>query len=156
MRDFPAISQTCQGFHRIPLMGSISSPQTDCKVPVGHYAGVLSLKFDEDVGALRIVIPAKLVPAGFKRGAGIQNSYYSLDSGSRPLCGLAGMTARNMRRISNIRHYCLIAIIFVTSFRQSLSGNPLILLDTRSPLQACGDMLRGYDSLCALTFASKH
>ena len=69
-------------------MGSISSPQTDCKVPVGYYAGVLSLKFDEDVGALRIVIRAKLVPVGFKRGAGIQNSRYSLDSGSRPLCGL--------------------------------------------------------------------
>ncbi len=58
------------------------------KVPVGHYASVLSLKFDEDVGALRIVIRAKLVPAGFKRGAGIQNSCYSLDSGSRSLCGL--------------------------------------------------------------------
>ena len=60
--------------------------------------------------------------------------------------GLAGMTARNMRRISTTRHYCLIAIIPVTSFPQSLSGNSLILLDTR---------FRGYDGLCTLTFTSK-
>ena len=37
---------------------------------------------------------------------------------------------------------CLIVIIPVTSFPQVLSGNPLILLDTR---------FRGYDGLYALT-----
>jgi hypothetical protein len=43
--------------------------------------------------------------------------------------------------------YRLIAIIHVTSFPQSLSGNPLISLDTR---------FRGYDNLCALSFVIKH
>lgn len=50
----------------------------------------------------------------------------------------------------------LLAIIPVTSFPQSLSGNPLILLDTRSPLKACGDKLRGYGGLCTLTFARQY
>jgi hypothetical protein len=41
----------------------------------------------------------------------------------------------------------LIAIIRVPSFPQSLSGNPLILLEIR---------FRGYDNVCALTFAIKY
>jgi hypothetical protein len=36
--------------------------------------------------AISSVIPAKLVPAGFKPGAGIQNCLKILDSGSRFAC----------------------------------------------------------------------
>ncbi len=65
------------------------------------YPHVLGRKFGEEIGGACGVIAAKLVPAGFKRGAGIQNSSYSLDSGSRPLRELGrndvGISATNFR-----------------------------------------------------------
>ncbi|CBE67803.1 protein of unknown function [Candidatus Methylomirabilis oxygeniifera] len=42
------------------------------------YPHVLGRKFGEEIDAACDVIPATLVPAGFKRGGGIRNSSYSL------------------------------------------------------------------------------
>jgi len=55
-------------------------------------ASVVNQKFDEEVDALRIVIPAKV---------GIQNPGDSLDSGSRPLDGLGRNDGRTY--VTNFR-----------------------------------------------------
>ncbi|CBE67799.1 protein of unknown function [Candidatus Methylomirabilis oxygeniifera] len=74
------------------------------------YPNILGRKFGEEIGAACGVTPAKLVPAGFRRGAGIQNFSYSLDSGSRPLRGPRPDRGRNDVGIS------------ATNFRNGSSG----------------------------------